>query len=150
MKKYFPFSLFLFLYLIIFLFSNCSEENVTQTIEKEISFSSYHISGCNSTGLKKIIQNGECFDYSFDDTLKIDFCVSGNCCPDSQRFVTNYSINSDTILVSVADTAANLCWCNCNYTIHLELSNLLEERYLFVCDYATQYNSFEYRESVSK
>lgn len=150
MKKHFQFSLlFLFSLIALFLFS-CSGKNVTETNDKEVVFSSHQISGCNNHGLLKTTQQDSCFSYSFDDTLKIDFCVVGNCCPDSQRFVTNYNINSDTIVVSVVDTAANLCWCNCNYTIHVEFSGLTEEEYIFISDYTTRYDTLSYREYVRK
>ncbi len=145
MKRYFKYAPFLFLLLIPFLLIFCSEKNITETGDEEVVFSSHQISGCNKSGLRKTDNTDSCFAYSFNDTLKLDFCVTGNCCPDSQRFLTDYKINSDTILVSVLDTAAHLCRCFCNYTIHVELSNLSKAKYLFLCDY----EKLKYRESVN-
>ncbi len=135
---------FIFLYLY---FSSCSENSPTKTTDDTIKFLAHQIPGCNSLNLSRNTPtDSSCFSYSFNDTLKIDFCVPGNCCPDSNRFVTNYDIKSDTIFVSVADTAENLCNCICTYIIHLELIGLPGERYLFYCDY----ENLIYREIVSK
>ena len=146
MKKYFKFTLFLFVILLTYLFTSCSEKSITETGDADVVFSSHQISGCNNSGLSKTTINDSCFAYSFNDTLKIDFCLPGNCCPDSQRFVSDYRINSDTIFVSVVDTAADLCYCICNYTIHAKLLGLTKDNYLFVC----RYDSLNYRERVSK
>jgi hypothetical protein len=130
MKKQLKLILLFSFSLVIFSFYSCSENNVTETENTQITFS--------------------CFAYSFNDALKIDFCVVGNCCPDSQRFISDYNISSDTIFVSVADTAANLCYCICNYTIHVELLGLTKDKYLFVCDYPSDYANLNYLERVSK
>ena len=145
MKKILKLTPFLIIPLLITLSISCSEKNIIETGDVDVVFSSHQISGCNSSGLRKTTNEDSCFAYSFNDTLKLDFCVTGNCCPDSQRFLTDYKINSDTILVSVSDTAAHLCRCFCNYTIHVELSNLSKAKYLFVCDY----EKLKYRESVN-
>lgn len=131
-----------FLFGVLFLYS-CA---ATEPIGNHNNSSSYQIPGCNNSSLPKTALNDSCFAYSFNDTLNIDFCVIGNCCPDSNRFVIDYEIKSDTIFVSVADTAANLCRCICSYTIHLRLDDLPKERYLFYCNY----ENFKYREYVSK
>ncbi len=149
MKKYLIFIFATFSYLVLVLLFSCSEKNATET-ESEITFSSHQISGCNNSGLLKTTTTDSCFAYSFDDTLKVDFCLPGNCCPDSQRFVSDYKINSDTIFISVTDTAAQGCYCICNYTIHVELSGLTKDNYLFVCEYPTRYDTLSYSESVSK
>lgn len=147
MKTYVNFSLvLLLLFLAIFMFS-CSEDIPTKSEEEQVEFSSYQISGCNQLALAKVAYDDSCFAYSFTDTLKIDFCVFGNCCPDHQRFDSNYEIKSDTIFVSVVDTAKNLCDCICNYTVHLELSDLSKNQYLFYCNYQ---NRIEYKEYVNK
>ena len=139
----FSFNFFLLISFIIY-FISCSDDAPTKTTE-EINFIAYQIPGCNSSWvLGKVSFVDSCFMYSFNDTLKVDFCVPGNCCPDSNRFVTNYSINSDTIYVTVADTAANLCYCICNYIIHLEISGLPNDKYLFYC----KYDDLEYKEIV--
>ncbi len=154
MKKYTKFNLFLlFLSLLIFI-SSCSNSTQTKIQEKQIEFFSNQIPGCFlDSSLAKVSNNDSCFDYIFTDTLKIDFCVSGNCCPDSQRFFSEIYIKSDTIFVSVVDTAENLCYCICKYKIHLEISGLSEDQYVFYCNYHGMYNfqdSLKYRELVKK
>lgn len=144
--KYFFFALS-----ILFLLFTCSDEAVTEITEGEIIFSAKQVGGCNSArGLAKTSPFDSCFTYSFDETLKIDFCVFGNCCPDSQRFTTNYTLSADTIFVEVADTAAHLCRCICNYTIRVELSGLQKDSYLFYCNYPIQDSTLKYREFVHK
>jgi hypothetical protein len=150
MKKQLKLILLFSFSLVIFSFYSCSENNVTETENTQITFSSHQITGCNNSGLLKTTNEDSCFAYSFNDALKIDFCVVGNCCPDSQRFISDYNISSDTIFVSVADTAANLCYCICNYTIHVELLGLTKDKYLFVCDYPSDYANLNYLERVSK
>ena len=127
---------------ILFLIS-CSKSSLTDNEEK-VDFKSYQVAGCNnSVSLEKIAFADSCFDYSFNDTLKIDFCVLGNCCPDSNRFAVDYNLHSDSISVSVVDTAANLCKCLCNYKIHLELTGLSKDKYLFSCNYDSIMNYHE-------
>lgn len=137
---------FLIVAQILFLIS-CSKSNLTDNEEK-VNFKSYQVAGCNhSASLEKTTFADSCFDYSFNDTLKIDFCIFGNCCPDSNRFAVDYNLNSDTISVSVVDTAANLCNCLCNYKIHLELTGLLNNKYIFSCKYDSIMN---YNELLEK
>jgi len=152
MKKYFNISLMFFALLLLIYIVSCSEDSPTENPEKQVEFSSYQISGCNNGGLSKVNANDSCFIYSFNDTLKVDFCIWGNCCPNSQRFVTDYKINSDTIFITVQDTAMNECDCNCNYTIHVEFSELLEDKYLFYFNYPGMYqdDSLKYKELVVK
>ncbi|KAB2844520.1 MAG: hypothetical protein F9K45_04845 [Melioribacteraceae bacterium] len=116
-------------------------------MEKDVKFNSYQISGCNHNLFGKKSAVDSCFVYSFDDKLEIDFCVSGNCCPDSNRFVTNIKLSSDTLFVSVIDTAENLCRCICNYIIHAEISGLQKENYIFYCNYD---NQIIYSEQIRK
>jgi hypothetical protein len=124
----------LLLFTTILIYS-CSNSDVTKPVS-ETEFTAYQISGCNKQShFGKITDLDSCFNYTFDDSLKIDFCVVGNCCPDSNRFVTDYQISTDTIYVTVADTAENLCKCMCNYIVHLELSGLEKNEYLFYCDF---------------
>ena len=151
MKKYVKFHSFpLFLFFLIFIFS-CSNGTQTKMQEKQIEFHANQVPGClHESYLAKVSNNDSCFDYIFRDTLKIDFCVSGNCCPDSQRFLTKFNIKADTLFVSVLDTAQNLCYCICNYKIHLEISGLSENQYLFYCNYQGRYDSLKYRELVKR
>lgn len=92
----------------------------------------YQVPGCGA-GLSKATPNDSCFSYQFEKTLCVDFCLTGNCCPDSNRFALAYEIKNDTLAVTVADTAAVLCRCVCTYTIRFELDNLPLDRYVFYC-----------------
>jgi hypothetical protein len=83
------------------------------------------------------------FSYSFFQDLTLDFSVQGNCCPDSNRFEVNIEIRNDTILVSVNDTAKNLCRCNCLYMIHLRASDLAFDRYVVRCSLRNGYNDID-------
>ena len=148
-------STFVFASSLLFFMLNCSDEKgITEITEGEIIFSSNQVSGCNNNlGLAKTSPNDSCFTYNFDETLKIDFCVFGNCCPDSKRFDANYTLSADTIFVEVIDTAANLCYCICNYTVHVELSGLQRDNYLFYCNFPAQdsmvnFGHLKYRENV--
>ncbi|MBN1301564.1 MAG: hypothetical protein JW995_10155 [Melioribacteraceae bacterium] len=90
------------------------------------------IGGCVSAANTRNSSMGDSsFFYEFKDMLKVEFWLSGNCCPDSDRFASDYRISNDTIFVTMADTAANLCRCICNYNIVAEFSNLAFDRYLF-------------------
>jgi hypothetical protein len=144
--KTFKLLLFSFTFFLITLYSfSCS--NTTEPENKDKNFISYQIPGCNhNSALGKVSAIDSCFSYSFNDTLKVNFCVTGNCCPDSDRFTTEYKIKSDTIFVYVTDKAENNCDCMCNYTIHLELYNLEQNRYIFQCNY----DNFNYNEIVTK
>jgi hypothetical protein len=51
-------------------------------------------------------------------------------------------IHHDTIVVTIADTAAQLCRCNCRYVLHVEVGDLPLPSYLFLCrrnDYSSQF-----------
>ncbi len=154
MKAHANFKGFLLFLLVVSFVVSCSNSNPTKVQEKQLEFSAQQVPGCFSdSSLAKVLSNDSCFDYTFRDTLKIDFCVSGNCCPDSQRFVSDVKVKSDTIFVSVTDTARNLCYCKCKYKIHLEINGLSENQYLFYCDYPGRYDfqdSLRYREIVKK
>jgi len=89
----------------------------------------YQANGCQSGELSKAAVGDSCFSYQFDADLIIDFRVSANCCPDSNRFVLSTDIRSDTIAISVQDTAANLCLCTCNYIVHAEFYDMPEDMY---------------------
>jgi len=152
MKKYFNISLISFAFLLVLYILSCSENSPTENPEKQVEFSSYQISGCNNGGLLKVDASDSCFFYSFNDTLKIDFCLWGNCCPDSQRFKTDYKISSDTIFIAVQDTAISECFCNCGYIIHVEFSGLPEDKYLFYFNYPGVFHgdSLKYREFITR
>jgi len=139
--------IFFFTIILAILFVSCSENNLIDN-KTDIEFKSYQIGGCNnSASLEKIAFSDSCFDYTFNDTLKINFCVYGNCCPDSNRFSVEQIIKSDTIYVTVTDTAANLCKCICNYKIHFELTGLQKDQYVFYCNFN---NIITYSEILEK
>lgn len=80
-----------------------------------------------------------CFSYVFHDALTVDFCATGNCCPDSERFAFTSAFLHDTIVVTIGDTAAQLCRCTCTYALRVTFSDLPGDEYLFLCmreDYA--------------
>jgi hypothetical protein len=93
------------------------------------------LGGCARGTLEKISDTDSCFTYIFGDILTVDFCVTANCCPDTDRFQLDYSIKGTTIQVTVADTAENLCRCICPYLIHTEFSDLSKDSYHFLVDY---------------
>lgn len=152
MRKFKKYNILLLFTSLILIYISCSEDNPTESKQKEVLFSFEQISGCNSS-LGKMNSSDSSFNYLFGDTLKIDFGIWGNCCPDSQRFMSDYQIKSDTIFIAVEDTAVNGCYCNCNYTIHIELQGLTENEYLFFFDYPGKYDwmdSLSYREIIKK
>ena len=73
------------------------------------------------------------FLYSFPDSLVLDFSVKANCCPDSNRFSISQTTGSDTIVVTVTDTAENGCRCVCPYMIHTSFESLPYDRYVVRC-----------------
>jgi len=82
-----------------------------------------------------------CFSYDFHDALVVEFCALANCCPDTNRFAIAHSVQNDSIVVTIADTARHLCRCICTYVLHVEFSDLQEDSYQFVCrreDYSSQ------------
>lgn len=121
-------SLLLMLFSITILFLTCESPITESSGDGRI----YQIRGCNKS-FSRQPENDSCFTYSFGKTLNIDFCVQGNCCPDSNRFYFKSGVFKDTITIVFADTADNLCRCICNYTIHGEFDNLIKDFYLVKC-----------------
>jgi len=95
----------------------------------------YQVPGCQNSALMDNTASDSGFSYSFGQNLIVDFYVSANCCPDSNRFELFDRICNDTIYVTVIDTADHLCDCICNYQIHFEKCNLPLNSYLFYCKY---------------
>ncbi|MCX7876535.1 MAG: hypothetical protein N2321_10270 [Melioribacteraceae bacterium] len=93
----------------------------------------YQDGKCRNYGLNKINNDSLCFDYKFDKSLSINFCVKGNCCPDSNRFIFNYKLNNSQIEIFVDDVAPNLCKCICTYVINAEINGLLNKKYTVTC-----------------
>jgi len=105
------------------------------------------VGGCQH-GLGKSISGDSCFTYQYHDALILDFCASGNCCPDSNRFSFTHRVSQDTIVVTVSDTAAHLCRCICTYLLHVEIYNLDRDEYILLCardDYSSQYIMYSQR-----
>ena len=114
----------------IILSYSCDDE-FTSNVQTSI----YQLPGCKSNSMFKSNETfgDSCFTYSFSDKLVIDFCVNGNCCPDSNRFYTTSDIFRDSISITIADTAQNLCRCMCNYIIHGEFESLPYDKYFVKC-----------------
>lgn len=114
----------MFLFLV-----GCNEKST----EVETFVKIFQLGKCNSYNLTKVTSDSLCFDYKFDKFLILNFCVKGNCCPDSNRFVFNYIIKENEINIFVDDVAPNLCKCICTYTIHTEITGLTNQKYLVSC-----------------
>jgi hypothetical protein len=117
---------------IVFLCFSCKDKSTNPGTQSPISFSSQS-SKCLSNGLSKNSGLDSVFTYSFTQNLIIDFSVNTNCCPDSNRFNISNIIGTDTLIVSVADTARSLCNCICLYMIHVEFGNLSNDHYVVRC-----------------
>ncbi len=92
----------------------------------------YQVPGCRGSA-GKVPSADSCFSYRFDEILFVDLCARGNCCPDSNRFLIRTAVRQDTIVATVADTAAQSCRCMCEYSLHFELTDLPFPSYLFIC-----------------
>ncbi|HEY6951490.1 MAG TPA: hypothetical protein VI758_03725 [Bacteroidota bacterium] len=90
-------------------------------------------SKCVSAGLTGVSATDSIFTWSYQSSLVIDFSVRANCCPDSDRFFVSHAIAGDTIVITAADTAGNLCRCLCTYMIHAEVNGLTLDRYIIRC-----------------
>ncbi len=125
---------------------SCSDKSTGP--ENQQSGLLYQIRGCQHGGLAKLSSSDSCFSYQFKKDLVMDFRVTANCCPDSNRFSLSYGIRNDTIAVVVVDTAANLCYCICRYFIRAEFRDLPLDRYIFscTCDGKLSYMENLYRE----
>jgi hypothetical protein len=121
-------------YRILFFFLSLAfiacKDKSTNTNDTPNPTFSYETSKCSGHGLSKGTALDSIFTYSFDQELIMDFSVLSNCCPDSGRFVLNHTINMDTILIAVSDTAQHLCRCICSYMIHTQLTNLPLDQYV--------------------
>lgn len=118
------------------LFQSCFD-NVTDTQhhQNEKKAELYQIPGCagHKPALAELTAADSCFSYEFETSLIVEFCITANCCPDSNRFELSFEVVDDTITVVIADTAANLCRCVCTYHIHAEFTNLPLNRYHITC-----------------
>ncbi len=115
------------------LYFSCKDKSTDPETQQSVAFSSQS-SKCLSQGLPRHNYFDSLFTYSFNDSLIIDFTVIANCCPDSNRFSISYNIRTDTLIISIADTAENLCDCICPYMIHTEFWNLPADHYIVRCN----------------
>ena len=123
-----PYSL-LVLLLAVLVFG-CAEKSTGPTSPASVVV---EVPGCRPSYPNKALAFGDsCFSYQFQDQLVVDFCVSANCCPDSNRFSIDHTISADTITVTLADTAARLCRCMCRHWIHAQMHGLAVDDYIFV------------------
>ncbi len=111
---------------------SCKEKSANPETQAPGSFS-YESSKCMRGVLQKASVSDSVFTYTFSDKLIIDFSVTANCCPDSNRFSVSSTTGIDTIVVAVVDTAQNLCKCICPYMIHAEFGNLPNDHYVVHC-----------------
>ena len=129
-----------YILLIIFLLSFLSCQKSIDPFENQaesVDLTAYQIPGCAGPAsfFRNDISENDCFSYSFKDTLKIELCVSANCCPDSHRFMYDSNIDNNVISFTVVDTAADLCRCICDYRIHADFAGLMNDEYIFNCIY---------------
>jgi hypothetical protein len=128
---------------IIFLFiSGCSKG-----VDPELN----QIVSSQATGCLKKAQDSS-FSYIFDNILSVDFQISANCCPDSNRFIFEHNILSDTIRLYVTDIEETLCHCTCNYGLNTMFTELPLDRYQLIIyarykesDYQVMYSEKVYR-----
>jgi hypothetical protein len=118
--------------LMLFSLNSCKENSTSSPDNAALSFS-FQSSHCLGAALSKVIALDSSFVYSFAEILVVDFAVPGNCCPDSDRFDVSHSLDGDTLLISVTDTADYGCRCTCNYFIHAEISDLTKDHYAIRC-----------------
>jgi len=99
----------------------------------EVSANIFQDGKCRGSALSKSSAADSCFSYTFSNTLIIDFCVIGNCCPDSNRFTSSYSVTDSEIVIRIKDVAPNLCKCICKYMMHAEIAELRNDHYTIKC-----------------
>ena len=63
------------------------------------------------------------------DVLRVEFSVRANCCPQNDRFVVESWGSADSLVIAVADTAADGCRCSCPYLLTVEYSRLGGDTY---------------------
>ncbi len=124
-------------------FIACSD-STSPTNHSDVLFE--QVPGCGNFNLPKLADDSG-FSYTFDNTLKINLSLPANCCPDTNRFDYAHTINGDEINFIVIDTAAHLCKCICPYTIEIEIIDLQQDSYKFICTYddSVYYNERVFR-----
>lgn len=121
-----------FLLSLAFGVSSCTD-NSPRPGELQIGAKSRQISKCIKVVLSGRSIADSSFGCRFGDTLCVHFLLSGNCCPDSNRFTFLHHVSNDTLYVDAIDTERHLCNCICNYLIRAEFVNLPLDRYTFIC-----------------
>ena len=81
----------LIVWLCVCLFFSCSEKVATP----ELAGLMYQVADCQRTNIIAAVTRDSCFTYQFADALIVDFCVTGNCCPDSNHFSFSHQIVDD-------------------------------------------------------
>ncbi len=117
------------LFSLLLILVGCDEKST----ESETFVKIFQLGKCISYNFAKVSSDSLCFNYRFENSLRIDFCVKGNCCPDSNRFVFDYKIKENQIDIFVDDIAPNLCKCICTYTIHADILGLSNSKYFVKC-----------------
>ncbi len=115
--------------LSLIVFFSCKDEITYSEVRANI----FQDGKCRGSALSKSSAADSCFSYAFSCNLSIDFCVIGNCCPDSNRFTSSYSVTDSEIVIRIKDTAPNLCKCICKYMIHAEIAELRNDWYTIKC-----------------
>jgi hypothetical protein len=72
-----------------------------------------------------------CFSYTFGSVLATEFCVTANCCPETNRFIFEHDIISDTVNLYITDIEERLCRCVCSYNLHASFMDLVMNSYQF-------------------
>ena len=118
----------------------CCKEHSSGTDASNGPSFTYRTSSCISSAYAKSLPGARAaavsdsiFTYSFTQNLVLDFSATGNCCPDSNRFTVSQEVRGDTLLVTVVDTARNLCKCMCLYLIDVQWIDLPLNRYVVRC-----------------
>ncbi len=141
--------LFLSLAILAGALVTCSD-NSSNPEGRQIQANLHQIGGCLSNVPYKTSAADSLFSYQFGDTLFVDFVLTGNCCPDSNRFALSCDVKGDTLLVAAIDTAENLCYCTCDYIVRAEFRNLPLDHYVFVCTRPDDSGKVYYRDNVSR
>jgi hypothetical protein len=116
-------------FFILLIGYSCTDDFLTSEYNAVLE----QIAGCQNNKLNKSVSGDSCFFYTFRTDLELQFCVSGNCCPDSNRYTLSSKILRDTIEIAIKDTARNLCRCICKYFINARFKDLVGERFIIKC-----------------
>ena len=115
----------------IFLLS-CNDALTNSTDNSIPKFSSYS-SDCIVPNTVDGFVIDSIFNYTFGDTLSMDFSVYGNCCADSGAFILSYDLRNDTLCIKLSNLSLIACECICLYIIHVEVNGLPLDQYIVRC-----------------